>query len=144
MDYAGGERVEYAHDPFGQILCASGRRGGAAVRFDYASGSVTQRNLPNGVQTQFEKSPSGLIAAITHRKKNGTLIAQFRYTYDDELRLQSVEEQRRAACASFVIATILSGVSSATARRDPSRLTRTTRWESHVGNDAARSRPLPV
>jgi RHS repeat-associated protein len=92
MDYAGGERVEYAHDPFGQILCASGRRGGA-VRFDYGSGSVTQRNLPNGIQTQFEKSPNGLLAAITHRKKNGMLIAQFRYTYDDESRVQSVEEQ---------------------------------------------------
>lgn len=92
ITYPDGTRTEYGHDLFGQLVRVSDGQG--EVRYEHhGSASRIVRTLPNGVVSVFQRTPAGRLAAIEHRKADGSLLAAFHYAYDPEGRVRAVEER---------------------------------------------------
>lgn len=96
MTYPDGTRVRYEHDYYGQLVSVS--EGDRETRYEYNATAVVRR-LPNGVTTTYGRTASGALGSITHRRGDGSLIAELRYQHDAVGRITTIDERTESGGA---------------------------------------------
>ena len=110
--YSPERKIKYAYDPWGRlksITLPNGYQvayeydlfdrmtrvddGHVTVRYEYQSdANRVVRRLSNGISTIFEYSDSAQLLLIHHQHNDASLIAAYRYEYDPDGRISTVEE----------------------------------------------------
>src|SRR5262249_24573563 len=64
------------------------------TRFEYdeLSNALKKQTLPNGVTTEYQHHKTRKISNVIHKKPDGTLIEEFRYTYDENGNRTKIEK----------------------------------------------------
>ncbi|MEX0962245.1 MAG: RHS repeat-associated core domain-containing protein [Simkaniaceae bacterium] len=86
------EEVQYHYDHRGRLVQVLDQAGHAQYEYDDETNLVTKELLSNGVITEYFYDHAPQVTGVVHKKSDGTLIVEYRYSYDKNGNCTSVEK----------------------------------------------------
>ncbi len=84
-------RVEYQYDFLNRLSAIKIPSG--EIKYNYYTGDgIIERQLPNGIKTQYKYSPDGKLESITHINKDNYILIKYSYTYTPDGLISSIDE----------------------------------------------------
>lgn len=90
--YPDGETVEYKYDAYGYLIQMRDGAGITHYEYDDVTHLILKETLPNGISTSYTYDTSFNVLEVLHQN-HGSLIAHYRYSYDEGENCISVEKQ---------------------------------------------------
>ncbi|HNA62048.1 MAG TPA: hypothetical protein PKW79_03115, partial [Rhabdochlamydiaceae bacterium] len=92
MTYPGQEEVKYAYDNRGRLIQVADIAGTTRYEYDDATNLVVKEHLANGIVTEYSYDDFARVAGVAHTKSDGTLIAEYRFSYNNNSHCVSAQE----------------------------------------------------
>ena len=90
--YPDGVEIEYSYDFSNRLETIKDFSGITKFEYDELSNTLKRKILPNGVTTEYRYHKTRKISHIIHKKADGNLIEEFRYTYDENGNRSKIEK----------------------------------------------------
>ncbi len=90
--YPDDYEVEYAYDLSNRLEAIKDFSGITKFEYDELSNTLKKKILPNGVTTDYQYHKTRKTSNVTHKKSDGSLIEEFRYTYDENGNRTKIEK----------------------------------------------------
>lgn len=89
--YPDKEEVKYDYDHRGRLIRVLDPSGCTQYEYDDKTNLVTQERLPNGIVTKYRYDKLPRVTGVSHRQSDGSLIAEYQFTYDSGNNCSSVK-----------------------------------------------------
>lgn len=90
--YPDGTQVEYTYDLSNRLETVTDFSGITTFEYDERSNLLTKKTLPNGVTTEYQHDQARKISHVIHKKGDGSLLEEFRYTFDENGNRTKIEK----------------------------------------------------
>ncbi|MCP4423367.1 MAG: choice-of-anchor D domain-containing protein, partial [Chloroflexi bacterium] len=93
ITYPNSQAVDYGYDTNNRLISVIDSSGATAYGYDLESGNLITKTLPNGIYTTYGYDTDGRLTDVGNRQADGSLIASYHYTLDDNGNRTAVTEQ---------------------------------------------------